>query len=62
VVAGAAVLIPDAELDGARLVREIEPMLEAPGILERMSQGARALARPDAASRVAALMEQVARA
>ena len=61
VAAGAAILVPDAELDGARLAREIEPMLESPVILERMSQGARTLAHPDAASRVAALIERVAR-
>lgn len=54
--AGAAVVIDDAELDAARLQAEIPPLL-APGSAERlaaMAAAARALARPDAAERIAA--------
>jgi UDP-N-acetylglucosamine--N-acetylmuramyl-(pentapeptide) pyrophosphoryl-undecaprenol N-acetylglucosamine transferase len=52
--AGAAVVVPDADLDAARLAREVEPLFGEPGRLEGMAQAARGLARPDAARRVAA--------
>jgi UDP-N-acetylglucosamine:LPS N-acetylglucosamine transferase len=61
VAAGAAILIPDAQLDGARLVADLEPILAEPSRLVRMAESARGLAHPDAADRVVALMEQVAR-
>jgi len=61
VAAGAAILIPDAELDGNRLVTELAPILVEPSRLMRMSESARGLAHPDAAERLVALMEQVAR-
>ena len=51
--AGAAVVVPDAELDAARLAAEVEGLLGQPGGLERMSAAARGLARPDAAERIA---------
>jgi UDP-N-acetylglucosamine--N-acetylmuramyl-(pentapeptide) pyrophosphoryl-undecaprenol N-acetylglucosamine transferase len=51
--AGAAVVIPDAELDGPRLAREVTALLEAPDRLEAMGAAARAAARPDAAERIA---------
>jgi UDP-N-acetylglucosamine--N-acetylmuramyl-(pentapeptide) pyrophosphoryl-undecaprenol N-acetylglucosamine transferase len=51
--AGAAVVVPDAELDAARLAAETGVLLEEPGQLERMSAAARALSRPDAADRIA---------
>jgi UDP-N-acetylglucosamine--N-acetylmuramyl-(pentapeptide) pyrophosphoryl-undecaprenol N-acetylglucosamine transferase len=51
--AGAAVVVPDAELDGARLGREAGELLGDPPRLERMSAAARALGRPDAAERIA---------
>jgi UDP-N-acetylglucosamine--N-acetylmuramyl-(pentapeptide) pyrophosphoryl-undecaprenol N-acetylglucosamine transferase len=51
--AGAAVVIPDAELDGPRLAREVTVLLEAPDRLEAMGAAARAAARPDAAERIA---------
>lgn len=51
--AGAAVIVADADLDGARLRREVIALLEAPERLARMSRATRALARPDAAARVA---------
>jgi UDP-N-acetylglucosamine--N-acetylmuramyl-(pentapeptide) pyrophosphoryl-undecaprenol N-acetylglucosamine transferase len=59
--AGAAVLIPDAELDGATVVRLLDPLLADAGRRARMSEAARSLARPDAADRVAALVEEHAR-
>jgi UDP-N-acetylglucosamine--N-acetylmuramyl-(pentapeptide) pyrophosphoryl-undecaprenol N-acetylglucosamine transferase len=51
--AGAAVLISDAELDGARLAREVGGLLAAPQRMAEMSNAARAVAKPDAAERVA---------
>jgi UDP-N-acetylglucosamine--N-acetylmuramyl-(pentapeptide) pyrophosphoryl-undecaprenol N-acetylglucosamine transferase len=50
---GAAVVIPDPELDPARLRREVEALLGDPERLATMSRGALALARPDAADRIA---------
>jgi UDP-N-acetylglucosamine--N-acetylmuramyl-(pentapeptide) pyrophosphoryl-undecaprenol N-acetylglucosamine transferase len=52
--AGAAVVIPDAELDGPRLAREVGGLLAAPQRMAEMSNAARGVARPDAAERVAA--------
>ena len=51
--AGAAVVVPDAELDGPRLAREVSALLEAPERLEAMAAAARAASRPDAADRIA---------
>ncbi|HEY6530926.1 MAG TPA: UDP-N-acetylglucosamine--N-acetylmuramyl-(pentapeptide) pyrophosphoryl-undecaprenol N-acetylglucosamine transferase, partial [Acidimicrobiales bacterium] len=59
--AGAAILVPDAELDGDRLVAELAPLLEHPERLATMAAAAHALARPDAADRVADLVERNAR-
>ena len=52
--AGAAVVVSDAELDAARLDREVRALLAEEGRIERMAAAARALARPDAAERIAA--------
>ena len=52
--AGAAVVVPDADLDAARLESEVRGLLEEPGRLDRMAAAARGLARPDAAERIAA--------
>jgi UDP-N-acetylglucosamine--N-acetylmuramyl-(pentapeptide) pyrophosphoryl-undecaprenol N-acetylglucosamine transferase len=52
--AGAAVVVPDAEVDAPRLAREVASLLEEPGRLERMAEASRGLARPDAADRIAA--------
>ncbi|HEV2993119.1 MAG TPA: UDP-N-acetylglucosamine--N-acetylmuramyl-(pentapeptide) pyrophosphoryl-undecaprenol N-acetylglucosamine transferase [Acidimicrobiia bacterium] len=60
--AGAATLVPDRDADAARLAAELDALLGAPDRLEAMSRAARALARPDAAARVADLVEAVARA
>jgi UDP-N-acetylglucosamine--N-acetylmuramyl-(pentapeptide) pyrophosphoryl-undecaprenol N-acetylglucosamine transferase len=51
--AGAALVIPDAELDGPRLAREVGALLGAPQRTGAMARAARELARPDAAERVA---------
>ena len=51
--AGAAVVVPDAKLDGPRLAREVAALLGAPQRMAEMSNAARAAARPDAAERIA---------
>ena len=51
--AGAAVVIPDAELDGPRLAREVGGLLAAPPRMAAMANAAQAVARPDAAEVVA---------
>jgi UDP-N-acetylglucosamine--N-acetylmuramyl-(pentapeptide) pyrophosphoryl-undecaprenol N-acetylglucosamine transferase len=51
--AGAAVVIPDAELDGPRLAREVAALLRAPQHMAAMAKAAREVARPDAADRIA---------
>ena len=56
--AGAAVLVPDAELNGERLARELESLIGEPRRLESMAGAAKALGRPDAASAVAELAEK----
>lgn len=61
VAAGAAILVPDDQLDAARLLQELERLLEDPERLARMGRAARGLARPDAAERVADLIEEHAR-
>jgi UDP-N-acetylglucosamine--N-acetylmuramyl-(pentapeptide) pyrophosphoryl-undecaprenol N-acetylglucosamine transferase len=57
--AGAAVMVPDGECTGPRLTAEVTRML-APGVRERMGVAALALARPDAAFRVADEIVQLA--
>ena len=59
--AGAVIMIPNEELDGQRLLDAIDPLLQSPERLDRMAAAAKGLAHPDAAIRVAALMDQVAR-
>jgi UDP-N-acetylglucosamine--N-acetylmuramyl-(pentapeptide) pyrophosphoryl-undecaprenol N-acetylglucosamine transferase len=51
--AGAAVVVPDYELDGPRLAREVGTLLAAPQRLAAMAKAARAVAKPDAAQRIA---------
>lgn len=60
VEAGAAALVPDAECDGTRLAAEVGALLAQPERLEAMGGAARALARPDAADRLADLVEEAA--
>jgi UDP-N-acetylglucosamine--N-acetylmuramyl-(pentapeptide) pyrophosphoryl-undecaprenol N-acetylglucosamine transferase len=51
--AGAAVVIPDDELSGARLAREVAALLEDRARLQEMARASRSLARPQAARDVA---------
>jgi len=51
--AGAAVVIPDAELTASRLAQEVGRLLSDPARLQAMARASAALARPDAASVVA---------
>jgi UDP-N-acetylglucosamine--N-acetylmuramyl-(pentapeptide) pyrophosphoryl-undecaprenol N-acetylglucosamine transferase len=60
--AGAAVVVPDAELDGERLAAEVDALLADPARLGQMASAGRAAARPDAADAIAALVEEHARA
>jgi UDP-N-acetylglucosamine--N-acetylmuramyl-(pentapeptide) pyrophosphoryl-undecaprenol N-acetylglucosamine transferase len=59
--AGAAVVVPDAELDAVRLSSEAAALLEEPGRLDAMGAAARALSRPDAAERIAGGILNLAR-
>ena len=59
--AGAAVVVPDSELDGPRLAREVAALLRAPQQMAAMSRAARANARSDAAARIAGELLSLAR-
>ena len=59
--AGAAVLVPDGELDADRLVAEVEKLLADDTRLAAMGAAAAAAGRRDAADRVAAIVEEHAR-
>lgn len=59
--AGAAVVVPDGELDAARLVREVDALLADPDRLAAMGRAAVSRGHRDAADRVAALAEVHAR-
>jgi len=52
---GAARMVKDSELDGERLVAEVDRLLSDEPLLEQMCRAARSWARPDAAQRIAAL-------
>lgn len=58
---GGATVIPDAELDVDRLEAELAPLVSDAGLRARMASAVATLARPDAAQRVADLVEAVAR-
>jgi UDP-N-acetylglucosamine:LPS N-acetylglucosamine transferase len=58
---GAAVVVPDAEFDGERLVAEVDGLLADPHRLAYMAHAARAAACPRAADDIAALVERYAR-
>ncbi|HET6998834.1 MAG TPA: UDP-N-acetylglucosamine--N-acetylmuramyl-(pentapeptide) pyrophosphoryl-undecaprenol N-acetylglucosamine transferase [Solirubrobacterales bacterium] len=51
--AGAATILRDEELSAERVVTEVSEILAEQGRLERMAAASRALARPDAARRIA---------
>jgi UDP-N-acetylglucosamine--N-acetylmuramyl-(pentapeptide) pyrophosphoryl-undecaprenol N-acetylglucosamine transferase len=52
--AGAAIVIPDTELTGARLAQEVAALLDDRARLAAMAAASRSLARPEAAREVAA--------
>jgi UDP-N-acetylglucosamine--N-acetylmuramyl-(pentapeptide) pyrophosphoryl-undecaprenol N-acetylglucosamine transferase len=57
--AGGARIVEQRELTPERLVAEVRELLAAPGRLTGMEQAARSLARPDAAERIADLIEKL---
>ncbi len=57
VAMGAAVHVPDPECDGRRLAEELDALLADPKRLRSMSEAARGNAHPDAAARVAELVD-----
>lgn len=59
--AGAAVVIPDAELTAARLAEEVGELLADPARRARMGSAAAAVARPEAAHEIAAEVLAAAR-
>lgn len=58
---GAGRVIPEPELTPERLTSEIFSLLDQPREIEKLSEGARRLARPAAARDIADLIEQAAR-
>jgi len=59
--AGAARVIVQSKLTPERLAGEIRELMASPATLERMETCARCLARPDAAARIADMVEALAR-
>jgi UDP-N-acetylglucosamine--N-acetylmuramyl-(pentapeptide) pyrophosphoryl-undecaprenol N-acetylglucosamine transferase len=59
--AGAAIVVPDAEVTPERLRREVDALLGDPARLADMAAASRALARPDAARRIAGEVVAAAR-
>lgn len=55
--AGAARLVLDSEMTGARLVEEVMRLTREPGLLEKMGAAAKPLAHPGAAKRAADVLE-----
>jgi len=58
---GAAVVVPDAELDGPRLAREVGALLASPHRLQAMAAAARKVAKPGAAQSIARTALDLAR-
>ena len=58
--AGAALVIDDAEFDGARLTRELLGIVEDPSRYKRMVEAMHRLGRPHAADAIVELLRQVA--
>jgi UDP-N-acetylglucosamine--N-acetylmuramyl-(pentapeptide) pyrophosphoryl-undecaprenol N-acetylglucosamine transferase len=57
--AGAARLVPDGEMNGERLCREVAALASDPDLLKRMGGAARSMAHPDAARRAAEIIEEM---
>lgn len=60
VEAGAAVMLPDSELNGPILAAEVGATIEAPEKLARMAEASRSLGRPDASRAVLDLAWEIA--
>ncbi len=60
VSAGGAVVVPDAELSGERLLAEVLPRLDDPAALEAMAAAGQRLMKPDAAEKLARIVLSVA--
>jgi UDP-N-acetylglucosamine--N-acetylmuramyl-(pentapeptide) pyrophosphoryl-undecaprenol N-acetylglucosamine transferase len=58
--AGAAVIVPDAELTPERLAREVATLLSDSGRLAGMARASASLARPEAASEIASELRRAA--
>lgn len=58
--AGAGIIVPDEELDGERLAEEVLALIADENRRRQMSQAAKHWARPDAATRVARLLLEIA--
>ncbi|MGA8014992.1 MAG: UDP-N-acetylglucosamine--N-acetylmuramyl-(pentapeptide) pyrophosphoryl-undecaprenol N-acetylglucosamine transferase, partial [Candidatus Dormiibacterota bacterium] len=58
--AGAAVLVPDAQCDGPRLLQELEAIVDHPRRWKEMAARSWALGRPEATARVVELIRQLA--
>ena len=56
---GAAKMIPESDWRPGRLAGELRRFLDSPGEIDRMEEAAQRLARPDAACRIADLIEQL---
>jgi UDP-N-acetylglucosamine--N-acetylmuramyl-(pentapeptide) pyrophosphoryl-undecaprenol N-acetylglucosamine transferase len=59
--AGAAKVVLDHEMTGENLFQETQLLASEAGLLEKMGQAARSLARPEAARQAASALEQAAR-
>lgn len=59
VEAGAAVLLEEKDLDGMALARAVLALRDDPARLQAMERAAASLARPDAAARIADLVEEL---
>jgi UDP-N-acetylglucosamine--N-acetylmuramyl-(pentapeptide) pyrophosphoryl-undecaprenol N-acetylglucosamine transferase len=57
--AGAARLLPDAQLSGERLFHEVARMWDEPGERQRMADASLRLARPDAAVAILAAVQEI---
>lgn len=55
---GAAVVVADDSLDGERLTSVVEPLIGDPSTLEAMGRAALSIGHPDAAARIADLLER----
>ena len=58
---GGAVRVVDGDLDGPRLIHEVDALIAEPELLRAMSDGARSVGRADAAAAIADLVQTHAR-